>query len=165
MEMTAEKKEKLIKLGVFWGRLIGWVVLAIIAPIAYVAVEYGLFKPEGTRTLSGWGLIGIIIAFAMVLVMLKMVVAGLPKGHMARQCVTGFIPIIVLIAVLFALKSLENSLKDLEHLVVFLAIVEGIAVPLNPLPKWAFDNNIELFTGKATEALKNALGAFFTKKK
>lgn len=166
MEMTEEEKTKRNQLLIFWGRLVVWVLLAVVAPIVYVAVEYGLFKPQDgtTKSLSGWGIIAIVVAFAMVVAALKTVVAGLPKGHIARQCVSGFIPIVVLVAVLFALKTLENYLDELEHLLVFLIIVEGAAVPINPLPKWAFDHNVEFFTGKATEAIKNALSSFFTKK-
>lgn len=141
----------------FWIRFAIWVSLAVVVPFVYIAVEFGLFTETTGKSLSGWGLVAIVFASIMMLVILGQTKNSMPKGSMFRQCIGGFMALIPLLAVILFIERMKSSMDAFERFLIVVLACEAVAVPINPLPKWAQEHNIELFSGTLTDAISKAL--------
>ena len=142
---------------VFWARFAAWIALAAGVPFAYLAVAYGLFKTKDSgRTLSGWGVFAMIVVCATLLYIINQTRKGLPKGSMMRQCIGGYMALIPLFGLLLAVHAVKNTLEDFERFLIITLACEAVAIPINPLPKWAAEHNINLFETTITNAIRKA---------
>ena len=137
-----EETEKKMTKKEFWIRFGIWFFLAVAVPFTYVACAYGLFENKGT-TLSGWGVVALIFVIVMLFNIIKQARAGFPKGTMARQCIDGYLILIPIFGALLLVHSVKNSLAEFEKFLIVMILCEAVAVPVNPMPKWAAQNRIK----------------------
>ena len=144
----------------FWIRFAIWVTLAAVVPFVYMAVAYGLFSSGGgsAKSLSGWGVVAIIFVSIVLIYIINQTKNSLPAGNFMRQCISGFMALIPLFAAILIIHSVRNVLDEFERFLIVVLICEAIAVPVNPLPKWAMDNNIKLAEVTLFTAFSRALG-------
>lgn len=138
-QATMSRKEFFIRLGV-------WSAFAVIIPIIFIAVRYGLFSDSGT-SLSGWGITAVVIACAFFMYIMKSAKKGLPEGSMLRQCIDGFAALIPVLGLLLLLHSIKNTVDCFEQVLVVVLLCEAVAVPVNPMPKWAAQHKEEKVDG------------------
>lgn len=129
----------------FWIRFALWVVFAVVVPVAFLAWRYGLFSTrEGSETsMTGWGIVAIIIIAVFLLKLLNEAKKGLPEGSMLAQCLDGYKWEIPLVLIIFMLENIKNNVDALEETLIVLAVSEAIAIPINPMRRWAYENKIE----------------------
>ena len=140
--MTDKKK--------FTIKLILFLFFSIIVPCAYITIRFNLFTSK--NSISLWGIIIICLIFLTISVLIKYYLAGMKtKWSYLKQLLEGFckiiLPIIVILVITIFLKMklqwlCNNMNLFIEVLIVILAS-EIIAVIINPLSKWAFDNNVQ----------------------
>lgn len=134
-----EKNQKKL----FIVRFILFAVFACIIPFAFIAWRYHIFSRVDNISLSGWGIIAIVIAFVFVVYVAKMLKRGLPYS-MLTQCITGFLKITLpLIILYFVINSIKNHSEIFMQSLIVVIISETIAIPINPFPKWLNDNQIK----------------------
>lgn len=140
----------------FWIRFGVWVTLAVIVPIVYVAIAYGLFSPNSSSgvRLSGWGVIAIIFVFIILTFVIQTAKAGLSYGNIFRQCIEGYTILMWLLAAIILIHNARNSLESFERFLIITFVCEALAVPANPLRKWAEEHNIESMTQIIAGAIK-----------
>lgn len=140
----------------FWIRFGIWVTFAVVIPFVYLATAYGLFESKGT-TLSGWGVFAIVFVTVMLLYIVKTARDGMPKGTLFRQCIDGYMLLIPIIVALVLVHNLKNTLESLERFLIVLVLCEAIAVPINPMQKWAYQNHVEQADGVLSKAFARTL--------
>ena len=119
-------------------------------PCAYITIRFNLFTSK--NAISLWGIIIVCLIFLTISVLIKYYLAGMKtKWSYLKQLLEGFckiiLPIIVILIITIFLKMklqwlCNNMNLFIEVLIVILAS-EIIAVVINPLSKWAFDNNVQ----------------------
>jgi hypothetical protein len=138
---------------IFWARMLGWILAKCGAPIGVFAVKFGLFKPnepevdslgnvteQPSIALNGWGIIACIIIGITLMSILKEVVAAFPSYSLAKQCFTGIVKTIIPLVMLYLICFFLNGVvSEIMFCLGTLIIFWGIAIPLNPLPKWKFE--------------------------
>ena len=144
----------------FWTRLALWVVLALVVPIVYLAIAYGLFtcKSGSSVQLSGWGVLAVVFAAAMLIVVVMQARATLPRGTFARQCIDGALALIPLLCAILVIHAAKANMDGFEKFLIVTFICEALAVPANPLPHWGLQNHIELSENFIVSAIKKGLG-------
>lgn len=131
-------------------RLVLFLTFSFVVPIAYIYIRCKLWKQ--VTTISFWFIIILAIAVLGGAFLIKYYLDGMKtKYSYLKQILEGFIrvilPIVIILAGALWFKSkatwlVENTNLLIEILSVILAS-ELIAIIINPLPKWAFDNNID----------------------
>lgn len=128
---------------IFLARLILFTIFACILPFSFIAWRYHIFTTLNSVSLSGWGIIAIVIALVFIVYVARMLKRGMPYS-MLTQCIGGLLkvtlPLIILYVVVNAIKN--QSEIFLQALLVVI-ISETIAIPINPFPKWLNDNQIK----------------------
>jgi Na+/proline symporter len=127
----------------FLARLILFTIFACVLPFSFIAWRYHIFTTLNSVSLSGWGIIAIVIALVFIVYVARMLKRGMPYS-MLTQCIGGLLkvtlPLILLYVVVNAIKN--QSEIFLQALLVVI-ISETIAIPINPFPKWLNDNQIK----------------------
>ena len=144
----------------FWTRLALWVVLALVVPIVYLAIAYGLFtcKSGSSVQLSGWGVLAVVFAAAMLIVVVMQARATLPRGTFARQCIDGALALIPLLCAILVIHAAKANMDGFEKFLIVTFICEALAVPANPLPHWGLQNHIEFSENFIVAAIKKGIG-------
>jgi hypothetical protein len=97
------KKEFIIRLSAF-------IILGCIAPFLFIAFRYDLFKKVNEMSLSGWGLIAVVIVFFFARYVLKMIKMGMPYS-MFTQCISGALKVILpLLCLYFCVDAIRTSI-------------------------------------------------------
>ena len=143
----------------FWIRLGIWIVFAVVAPIGFLAWRYGLFTAsDGVRvSLNGWGILAVIIIGFFLLYVIKEAKRGMPEGSMFVQCLNGYGLLIPLVLCVLILEAIKSNIGYLEQVLIVLIVCEAIAIPINPMPKWAVQNNLDRGGKFLSSAIKKAL--------
>lgn len=138
-----EKKEFITRFSLF-------VFFALLLPIGYIAIRCKLWQQ--TTTISFWFIVLILIIMLFATVLIKYYIDGMKtKYSYFKQILVGVVKVllplgtILLIAVWYKGKAewlVEHTNLFIEILTITL-VSEAIAIVVNPLPKWAFDNNVE----------------------
>ena len=143
----------------FWIRLLVFIGLAIVAPLTFLGVSYGLFDAKDESvSLSGWGILGFGIAAIVLISIINQTKKGLRYGSMARQCLDGYLALIPLIVFILILHSVKQNIDKLETFLIFLAMCEAVAIPINPMRKWAEQNNIEIAENFLMKCIRRGIG-------
>lgn len=139
-EVKAPKKS-LSPRQVFWMRMGFWALFACILPVSFIVWRFDLFSKK--PSIGGWGIVVIIIVAVFVLSLIKYVKAGM-KFSLVKQVINGVCKVIIplLVAVLM-LECLKNEIDLAIQVLTITITCECIAIPLNPLPQWAYDNRNE----------------------
>lgn len=167
-----EKKNKLMEWfkshpkAVFWARLGLWILCAGILPFLFIAWRFELFRTVSKFQVGGWGIIGIVIVAFVALTILKYVKLALSaKYSLTAQCINGIckiiIPLLILLAILICIRDNVASTIKVLGVVIFLELV---AIPLNPLPKWAYEMQKDVKDNEKKEAAEYLIEKFFIKK-
>lgn len=131
-------------------RLILFLMFSLIAPITYVSIRCKLFSTK--TTISVWFIIVLGVVLAIVSLIIKYYLDGMKtKYSIFKQILEGFIKVIlpitfVLISVVWFKSKMEWIVSNVNLMIEILSIILGcevIAVIVNPLPKWAFENNVD----------------------
>lgn len=155
MEETERKMTK----AEFWIRFGVWLALAVVAPIVYLAVSYGLFTfHEESTSLSGWGVLALVFAVSMLLYIINQAKKGMPSGSMAKQCIDGYMALIPVFAFILLLQVIKTNVEGFQRFLIFMIICEAVAVPVNPIPKWAMQNHIDMAENFLVKTIKKAIG-------
>lgn len=141
-------------------RLIIFLVFAIIAPLVYLIVRFDLFKVESSLQIGLWGVIVLIIFLAVIKVLIKYYLDAMKtKYSYLKQLVNGvsklIFPLILALVIIIWVK--DNMDLVLEALYVIIPC-EIVAIFVNPLPRWAFENNVdglETFFNRVNEKKEN----------
>lgn len=144
----------------FWIRFCFWAVIAAGIPVGFLAWRYGLFTAsQGQVTsLTGWGTLASIILAIFFIYILREAKRGMPAGSMVVQCINGYTAIIPLLALLLIVHSIKNSVNYFEETLCVIILCEAIAVPINPMPKWAAQNHIDMESNIIISAIRKAIG-------
>lgn len=142
---TTTTKKKLSPKAIFAIRFVLFVLFAFVAPIGHIL---GKYKPFNYTESLSIGFAGVIIV-AILLVGLKFLVSFYLEGmktrySLVKQIISGVVKIILPIGVVVALiVALSKFADQLLDVCMVLLPCEFIAIIVNPLPKWAFENNVE----------------------
>lgn len=137
------KKELITRLSLF-------LLFSLVAPLTYISIRCKLFSVK--KSISVWFIIIIGIVLAVVSLIIKYYLDGMKtKYSILKQILEGTIKIIlpiafVLVAIVWFKSKLEWIIDNVNLMIEILGVVLGceiIAVVVNPLPKWAFENNVD----------------------
>lgn len=150
--MTEEEKKKKT---IFWTRVVLLVFFGIIFPFAFIAWRFSLFTQVSKISLNGWGIVGIAILFLISRFYFKALKGKLPYS-MALQIIQGIFTIIVpLIALVGVLYAIRNDIDYFIQALLITIVCECVAIPVNPLPKWAYEQKDKQLNNKFSELIRN----------
>ena len=131
-------------------RLILFLMFSLVAPITYVSIRCGLFKVK--NTISLWFIIVLGVALGVVSLIIKYYLDGMKtKYSMLKQILEGVIKVVLplgflLVGIIWFKSKLDWITQNVNLIIEVLGVILGceiIAIVINPLPKWAFENNVE----------------------
>ena len=143
MRCKMTKKELITRLSLF-------LLFSLVAPLTYISIRCQLFSVK--TSVSVWFIIVIGIVLAVVSLIIKYYLDGMKtKYSILKQILEGTIKILLplvftLIAVVWFKTKLEWIINNVNLLIEILGVVIGceiIGIIVNPLPKWAFENNVD----------------------
>lgn len=121
-------------------RFILFTLFACILPFTFIAWRYELFSKVNEMSLTGWGIIGILIIAIFFFYVLNAIKKGMPYS-MFTQIVDGIIKVeMPLILIYLLLSNIQATIDLFLQCMVCIIICEAIAIPINPLPKWIKEN-------------------------
>ena len=136
------EEEKKNEKKTFIAKTILWSVFSWLIPVCFIGWRFDIFSKASRFSLSGWGLIAVVITFAVVLSVIKYIKAGFTEWSMVKQIISGIVKIIIplgtLLAVCIAIKSNIEVFSQAMGVVLF---SEAVAIPLNPFPKWVWEKS------------------------
>ncbi len=143
METAVETNEKKDK-KVFIARTILFCIFGCILPFVFIAWRFEIFSNGGSHiSLTGWGIIGIMIVFFFVLYCLKILKNSIPFS-MTYQILSGLIKVILpLLLVYLVVNAIEGSIHQFKQALFVVIICESVAIVVNPFPKYMHDKGIE----------------------
>lgn len=126
-------------------RLFSFLFISIIAPSTYLIVRFNLFQCTSKLQIGLWGCIVFLILGITIKVLITFYLEGMKtKYSIWKQIITGFSRLILpLLILLILLVWLKDNIGLLIEALAVLIPCELIAIVINPLPKWCFDNNVE----------------------
>lgn len=149
------EKEELKAKKVFIARVILFCIFGCILPFVFIAWRFQIFSNGGGVSLTGWGVIGILIVFFFILYCLKILKNSIPFS-MTYQILSGTIKVILpLILLLLLVNALEDSIRQFKQALIIVIGCEAIAIVVNPFPKYMHDKGIE--------KTENLMDTFITK--
>lgn len=121
-----------------------FVLFSVGVPIGYILIRHKPFMHLDKITIGFWELLAILVLLIFVNIMIKYYMDGMKtKYNFLKKVVSGIskviLPLTVLFLILFFLKDYTKYI--IEFLFVLIPS-EFVAICVNPLPKWAFDNNV-----------------------
>lgn len=131
----------------FWTQFAIFASVSFVAPAVYLIVKYNLFRTTTTTgvTIGFWGIVVIGILMCAIAVLVKFYLEGMKmKWTWAKQVVEGFVKLILpMCFALFVLMWLGDNIALVKEALFVIIPCEAVGICVNPLPKWAFDNNVE----------------------
>lgn len=152
---------------VFWGRFVSWTLFACVIPLLFLMWRFKIFQKVAKIQIGGIGLILIIIIAVFVFTIIKYIKLALKAKHtFLGQFLDGFCKIIVpLLTVLVILYNVRDNIDILIQALSCVTICEAIAIPLNPLPKWAYEMQKSIKEEERKDTTEYVIDRFFSKKK
>lgn len=151
----------------FWTRFVSWTMFACILPFLFIVWRFKLFGKISRIQIGGWGIIAIIIVVAFIFSIIRYVkIAFKGRYSLTGQILSGICKIILpLLTFMLILWGLKNSIEEMLQALGFVIVCESIAIPLNPLPKWAYDMQKDLKDSERKDTVDYFLTEFFSRKK
>lgn len=120
-------------------------LLIAIAPIIYLIIRYRLFEVKTTVQLNLWQIVAILFFGIVITTIGYYCVSALKtKYFWWKQIVVGVVKLIIPLSIALVITTwLSNNINILKEFLIVTIICESIAIVINPLPKWCFENNIE----------------------
>lgn len=151
----------------FWSRFVVWAVFACALPFSFIVWRFNLFHKISKIQIGGWGIIAIVIlaVFAFTIIRyIKLAFSG--RYSLVGQVLGGFCKVIIpLIAAIAILYSVRESVDLMLQVLGCVTLCEFIALPLNPLPKWAYEAQKNVRVEERKETADYILDGFFKRKK
>lgn len=143
----------------FWIRLAIWLAFAVVAPIVFLGCRFGLFtQREGAQvSITGYGILAILIVTVAAIYIMKSARKGLNDGNMLAQCIDGFCALLPIVVLILVIDASKNSISAFEDFLIFFVLSEAIAVPVNPMRRWAEEHHIERGKFIAMDIVKAAI--------
>ena len=143
METAVETNENKDK-NVFIARTILFCIFGCVLPFVFIAWRFEIFSNGGSHiSLTGWGIIGIMIVFFFVLYCLKILKNSIPFS-MTYQILSGLIKVILpLLLVYLVVNAIEESIHQFKQALFVVIGWESVAIVVNPFPKYMHDKGIE----------------------
>lgn len=171
--LDEEKKNKLIAWieehpkTVFWLRFALWTLFSCVLPFLFIIFRFEIFPSISKMRLSGFGVIAIVIVAFFVFAILRYIRIALSAEYsLIGQIINGFCKIIIpLIAALLILNSVKSSVDLMMQALGCVIACEAVAIPFNPLPKWAYERQKDVRAEERKEAFDYLLDGFFKRKK
>ena len=165
-----EKFEKFVETHpktIFWIRFVFWTLFACMLPFLFIVFRFNLFHTISKMKFGGWGIIAIIIVAFFTIAILKYIKVALnSKYSMTAQLLNGFCKVIIPLLTFFLIVQAMHSDIDLLLQVMGVVIIcEAIAIPINPLPKWAYEKQKDVRAEERKEAFDYLIDSFFNRKK
>ena len=144
----------------FWVKFSLFLTFSLLIPISFIVFRFKLFSTSRQiNTITLWAVIALSVLILVVSFMIKFYLDGMKtKYSLIKQILQGVVRVIIPLAIAFILvlfgKHVIVSLKDnyegmikavnnLIQVLVVCIVSEFIAIVINPLPEWAFNNNVE----------------------
>ena len=130
-------------------RFVIYILIGLGLPVGFMAWRFDLFaeKPS-TTSVTGWGLVLIVIVVVFILKLINGLRKGLKPGSMIKQIVDGIYGVSIPLCLITLVIHLMSAITvELTQVLIVLTICETICIPINPIPRWAFENNIEIAEG------------------
>lgn len=126
-------------------RLILFLLFSTVAPITYLIVRFHLFQTTTKLQVGLAGIIVIAIMLGVISVLIKFYLEGMKcKYSLFKQILQGIIKLILpLVLLLVTFIWLGDNIIMVKEALYIIIPCEMVAIVVNPLPKWCFDNNIE----------------------
>lgn len=124
---------------------ITFILFSVVAPCIYLIVRFNLFTQASKLQIGFWGFVVFGIIIVAVNILANMYLEGLKtKWHIGKQIVSGFCRFILpMILVLLIITWLRDNLSYIIEALYVIIPCECVAIVVNPLPKWCFENNVE----------------------
>jgi len=130
----------------FWIRLPLFILFACVIPFVFIAWRYKIFNKVSNISLSGWGLIGILIVVIFVIYLVK-AVEKIKKWSLTKQIFIGVFRVIVpLLCLYFGLRCIRESVDLFMQALVVVIFSEMIAIVVNPIPQAQENSEIDYFS-------------------
>ena len=151
----------------FWSRFVLWALCAGVLPFLFIVLRFKLFSKVSQLQIGGWGIIAIILAAFFILTIIRYIkLAFSAKYSLTGQILGGICKIILPLGVFMAiLVSVRDSVDTMIQVMGVVIACELVAIPLNPLPKWAHDMQKDVRDSEKKEAMDYLLDGFFKRKK
>jgi len=136
----------------FWIKMIMFLLFSLILPCIYLTIRFNLFAQTTTIKITLWAIILIAIIITTCVVMLKYWLAGMKaKYSLLKQIVMGLIKVILPLTIILLgaiyfrgrIDVIAVNIKVFIEALIVIICCEAVAIVVNPLPKWAFENNVE----------------------
>lgn len=152
---------------VFWTRFVSWAMFACVLPFIFIVWRFKLFGKISSIQIGGWGIIAIIIVAVFIFSIIRYIkLAFRGRYSLVGQILSGICKIILpLVVFMIILTALKNSIDIMLQVLGCVVACEIIAIPLNPLPKWAHDMQKETRDSEKKDTVDYLLTEFFKKKK
>lgn len=124
---------------------ITFILFSVIAPCVYLSIRFNLFTQTSKLQIGFWGFVVFGIIIIAINILANMYLEGLKtKWHIGKQIVSGFCRFILpMILVLLIITWLRDNLSYIIEALYVIIPCECVAIIVNPLPKWCFENNVE----------------------
>ena len=150
---------------VFAIRFVLWATFSAILPFIFIAFRYGIFTNKSQISLSGWGIIAVVIILVFAITLVKYLYEGMKPG-LAKQCVGGVCKIVLpLVVLLLLVVEIKNHIQLVEQALGCVILCELVGIPLNPFPEWLERRRVEQGKEKAETLSDIFWNTFFKKKK
>ena len=163
--MNENKKEPFVNSKLFfWIRFGLYALFMFIIPAAFLFVKFKLFQKITAFQIGGWGVVFILIVGFGMIKLVKEVKRGLPFCY-ATQVLNGTLKVLLpLTLCTLILYVMQDNVKDVLIMMYILIPCELVAILVNPLPRWAYDNKLGEEGYKMKTVLESAgLFDFFKK--
>lgn len=137
-------------------RLALFLLFSTVAPITYMVIRFHLFQTTTKLQVGLAGIVVIGIMMGVISVLIKFYLEGMKcKYSLFKQILQGIIKLILpLILILVILIWFRDNIDMIRESLYVIIPCELVAIVVNPLPKWCFDNNIEGLTEIADKIFK-----------
>ena len=151
----------------FWSRFVLWALCAGVLPFLFIVFRFKLFSKVSQLQIGGWGIIAIVLAAAFVFTIIRYIkLAFSGRYSLTGQILGGIcrviLPLVVFMAILVCIRDSVDTMIKVMGVVI---ACELVAIPLNPLPKWAYDMQKDVKDSEKKEAMDYLLDGFFNRKK
>lgn len=141
----------------FWIKFSIFLLFSLVLPVSFIAIRFKLFSTaRQLNTITLWAVIALCVLIGVVSFLIKFYLDGMKCKHsLLKQILQGavrvLIPIFIMIVLVFFARKIlmanyETMLQTLNNLLLVLGVCfvsETIAIIVNPLPEWAFNNNVD----------------------
>lgn len=150
----------------FWARFAAWTIFSWLLPCAFLVWRFDLFRKIGQIQIGGWGIVAIVITAAFVFTIIRYVKRAFSNRYsLIGQLLGGFCKIVIpLLAMTLILYSVRESINLMIQVMGCVTICEAIAIPLNPLPKWAYDAQKDVRQEERKDAIDYAIDRIVNKR-